>query len=247
MRATPLWLAAALALAAPQELLAYRPFDSTDASVVQDGEVEVELGTGWLREDSDDFAVAPALILNGGVMEGWEIVLQGRSLFSMDDRPHEPDWQLVDSGVFAKGVLRPGSLQGRDGPSIATEFGALLPTVHGTRGAGATLVGIVSDRWDWGTVHVNGAASLTRAHHFDLFGGLILEGPYAWPVRPALELFVEREFGTAWTYSGLVGAIWRMNEVLSFDVGFRVARAGDADVREARAGLTWVFDVWSGR
>lgn len=247
MRATPSLLAAMVAIAAPGETRAYRPFDSTDASVVEAGQVEIELGTGWLGEDSDDFVTAPALILNGGLVEGWEIVLQAKSLFATDDVPRESDWQLVDTGVFAKGVLRSGSLQGREGPSIATEFGVLLPTVHGTRGAGATCVGIVSDRWDWGTVHVNAAASLTRQHHFDLLGGLIVEGVYEWPVRPALELFVEREFGTAWTTSGLVGAIWRVDETLLFDVGFRVARAGDADIREACASLTWAFDLRSGR
>ena len=36
---------------------------------------------------------------------------------------------MTDNGVFLKNVLRPGSLQDKSGPSIATEFGLLLPDV----------------------------------------------------------------------------------------------------------------------
>ena len=57
-----------------------------------------------------------------------------------------PGTSLVENGAFLKGVLHEGSLQEKPGPSIATEFGVLLPGVHNERGTGASLAGIVSQR-----------------------------------------------------------------------------------------------------
>jgi hypothetical protein len=91
----------------------------------------------------------------------------------------------------------PGSLQDQHGPSIASEFGVLLPEVNGEQGVGATLQGIVSQRWDWGTIHFNVAASLTREHNGDLFTDLIIEGPSKWTVRPVAEIFYEDEVNQA--------------------------------------------------
>ena len=59
----------------------------------------------------------------------------------------------------------------------------------------------------------------------------------------AVEVFVEREFGAVLTLSTLLGAIWRVREDLSFDVGLRRARVDDRDVSELRAGFTWGFPV----
>jgi len=41
--------------------------------------------------------------------------------------------------------------------------------------------------------------------------------------------------------SGLLGAIWRVRDGLSFDVGVRSAKAGDDQTHEVRLGLTWAF------
>ena len=96
-------------------------------------------------------------------------------------------------------------LQDQTGPSIATEFGVLLPDSVGDTRFGASIAGIVSQRWDWGTAHLNVAGQLTRDQRADLFTGIILEGPYKWPVRPVAEFFYEEEFrhrthnlGTDW-------------------------------------------------
>jgi hypothetical protein len=70
---------------------------------------------------------------------------------------------------------------------------------------------------------------------------VIVEGPYSWRVRPVAELFVENATGSPHTTSGLVGAIWRVRDGLSFDVGLRSAHAGDETIRELRLGLTWAF------
>jgi hypothetical protein len=140
-------------------------------------------------------------------------------------------------------VLRPGSLQDKPGPSVATEFGILLPDSTGNSGVGASLAGIVSQRWDWGTVHFNAQTAITREHRGDVFASVILEGPYSWSVRPVAEIFYENEFGKEETMSGLVGLIWRVRDNLSFDVGVRHALTNGRPVNEIRAGLTFGFPV----
>lgn len=68
-------------------------------------------------------------------------------------------------------------------------------------------------------------------------GGAIVEGPFRWAIRPVAEVLVECDGET--TVAGLVDAIWDVRENLSFDGGWRVARARDANAKEDRAGLTW--------
>jgi hypothetical protein len=54
----------------------------------------------------------------------------------------------VENGFFLKTVLREGVLQEQSGPSIATEFGMLLPGINDQHGTGAEITGIVSQRWE---------------------------------------------------------------------------------------------------
>jgi hypothetical protein len=217
---------------------AYRPFEGTDAAVADTGELEVELQpAGFLKQGADKTLVAPAWVVNIGISAGWEAVFQGQGqlpLGSSDERA-----SLAGAGAFLKGVLREGSLQDKTGLSIATEFGALLPGINADSGLGASLAGIASQRWEWTTVHFNVATALTRDQHADLFLGTIIEGPYKWKVRPVAEFFYENEFGTSHTVSGLVGAIWQVNDKLSFDVGFRHALTNGRHVDEILAGLTF--------
>ncbi len=79
MRFRPPFIAAFVALAWAPNAAAYRPFDSTDASVAEAGRLEVELGPlGYLAEGQEHFLVAPILIANLGLSRRWELVLQGR-------------------------------------------------------------------------------------------------------------------------------------------------------------------------
>ena len=244
MRLRPPLIVAFVALAWAPNTAAYRPFDSTDASVAEAGTLELELGPiGYLTEGRAHFLVAPALIANLGLSRGWELVLQGRHLLLVSDGQEEPRSRLVDTGLFLKGVLREGTLQDGVGPSVAIEAGVLLPTVNGERGAGASVAAIVSQRWSSVTMHLNAAAALTRAGRLDLFGGAIVEGPYRWAVRPVAEVFLDREFHTSWAISGLLGAIWRTRDDLSLDLGLRTARLNGEFVGEVRAGLTWAFGL----
>jgi hypothetical protein len=229
--------ASLIALSSPA--FAYRPFDGTDAAVAASGEVEIELQpAGRLRDGTDTSLVAPAAVFNYGLDNGWEAVIEGQGQTPLS--PAGPT-ALTAAGAFLKHVFVPGSLQDKAGPSVATEFGVLLPDSTGDSGAGGSLAGIVSQQWDWGAVHVNAEMALTRDHHADLFLGGIIEGPSSWTIRPVAEFFYEKEFGQAETVSALIGAIWRVSDDLSFDVGLRHALTNGHSVDEARAGLTFSF------
>ena len=221
--------------------LAYRPFDGTDAAVADPGEMEVELQpAGGKSSGGQKTLVAPATVLNYGFAKDWEAVLEGRLETPL---PVSGPTTFTDGGLFLKHILRPGVLQDQAGPSIATEFGVLLPDSIGDTRFGASIAGIVSQRWDWGTAHLNVVGQLTRDQHADLFTGVILEGPYKWPVRPVAEFFYEEEFGQLHTISALVGAIWQVRDNLSFDIAFRHAITNGASVNEIRAGLTIGFPL----
>jgi hypothetical protein len=225
----------------PDIAFAYRPFDGTDAAVAEPGEVEIEFQpAGVLSSNGQRALVAPATVLNFGLVKNWEAVFEGRVETPLDT---PGPTSLTDAGAFLKYVLRPGVLQDQAGPSIATEFGALLPDTIGNSRIGASVAAIISQRWDWGTAHLNIAGALTRDQHPDLFTGIILEGPHKWVVRPVAEFFYEEEFGKAHTFSALIGAIWQVKDNLSFDVGFRHAIVNGAGVNEVRGGLTIGFPL----
>jgi hypothetical protein len=220
---------------------AYRPFDGTDAAVAAPGEVEIELQpAGRLRDATGTSLIAPATVFNYGLSEGWEAVLEGQGQAPLSS---SGPTSLMAAGAFLKHVLQPGSLQEKSGPSVATEFGVLLPDSTENSGVGASLAGIVSQRWDWGTIHLNAETALTRDHHGDVFIGSIIEGPSTWTVRPVAEFFYENEFGKSETISGLIGLIWRVRDDLSFDVGLRHAVTNGHPVNEIRAGLTFGFPL----
>jgi hypothetical protein len=230
-------------LAWPHCARAYRPFDSTDAAVAGRGEVELELGpAGLLREGAGRALVAPSLTMNWGFADRWEAVIEGLRLVPLAGGAPGP---LVESAISLKAVLREGSLQGGHGPSLATEAGLLLPDVPGPGGAGASWAAIASQRWEALTVHAEGGATWTRSHAPGLSGGLVVEGPGAWRVRPVAEALVERERGAPAARSVLAGAIWRAREDLSVDAALRLARADGTATTEVRAGLTWTLGAGS--
>ncbi len=193
---------------------------------------------GWKREADDQKLVAPAAIVNLGVAKNWEAVIQGQ-LETPLSSPGAPE--LTNAGAFLKHVLREGSLQDKSGPSIATEFGVLLPGAD--RGLGASWAAIISQRWDWGTVHFNFETSLAREQS-EVFVSTILEGPKKWKVRPVAEIFFEDKFGKERTASALAGLIWQAREHLAFDLAIRAAETNGRPVEEIRAGVTFGFQLW---
>jgi hypothetical protein len=224
---------------------AYRPFDGTDAAVAETGEVEIELGpVEYLREGADRALLAPNVRINYGFIPGWEAVLEGRVAHGLT--AGIPGTSLVASDAMLKGVLREGSLQEKPGPSIATEFGVLLPGINDQHGAGAVLNGIVSQRWDWGTSHFNAQIALTREQHVDYFLDTIIEGPHDWLVRPVAEFFYQSDVSLFRTGSALVGAIWQVQDNIAVDFGLRGARINGQTAGEIRAGVTFAFGVTKG-
>ena len=229
----------------PTSALAYRPFNSTDAAVAGQGEVEIELGpVGYLKEGSDSSLVIPSVVFNWGFADRLELVLEGRSFARLGHvPPTEARLQVAENALSLKAVLREGTLQDKTGLSIATEVGLLLPTINGEAGVGAQGTLILSQRWPDLTLHLNGTIAWTRTHALGLSGGVIFELHDAWVVRPVAELLVEGEADAPTLYSGLLGAIWRVSDNLSVDSGFRLAREGEVKSFEIRAGLTWSFDL----
>src|SRR5215470_8659275 len=224
------------------EAEAYRPFDGTDAAVVETGEIEVELGpVEYLRAGAERALLAPDLRINYGFISGWEAALEGKLTHGLT--AGVPGTSLVESQALFKGVLREGSLQEKPGPSIATEFGVLLPGINDQHGTGGVLNGIVSQRWDWGTAHLNAQVELTRQQHADYFLDTIIEGPHDWPVRPVAEIFYESDVSLFQTGSALVGAIWQVRDNFAVDLGLRGARVNGQTAGEIRAGVTFAFGV----
>jgi hypothetical protein len=230
---------------------AYRPFDGTDADVAELGDFELELGpVHWYSQGDVHDLIAPATVLNLGFLPRWELVVDFQNFVALDRLHGQPGDQLLDTDVLTKVVLVPGVLQDRGRwPSVALEFGPLLPSVDGQEAFGASADLIVSERWPGFVMHVNSWLELTRgALHPDWFEGAILEGPSREHVRPVGELFVEREFvaGVS-TWSALAGAIWNARDGLDFDLGLREARVGGERATEVRLGLTWALGVWQPR
>jgi hypothetical protein len=219
---------------------AYRPFDGTDAAVVDEHEFELELGpVQYAREGSAKSLVAPALVGNYGLAGDREVVLEGKVFWPIGGGEDNSQPSFADGALSFKQLLRRGSLQDASGVSVAIECGILLPTIHAEPGAGASCALVASHRWSAATAHLNGALSFDRDHHWNRFASLIVESPDAWLVRPVAEVTVDQEVNGPRTRSALAGLIWRARETLSFDLGVRYGRSGDESIREIRAGLTW--------
>jgi len=216
---------------------AYRPFDGTDAAVADVGEVEIEFQPIGALRAGPTKGLSDA-IFNFGFADRWELVLQG----TPQVLPEGSGPISVSNGAFLKYVLQPGVLQDKSGPSVATEFGPLLPPSGGS-GVGFGLTGIVSQRWDWGTVHLNAASNLTPDQHGELFFDAIIEGPSKWKVRPVFEIYSDSVVTQSQTFSGLVGAIWQVNDKLSFDAAVRYASVDGRPVSELRLGMTFGFPL----
>jgi hypothetical protein len=234
-------LASASLLLVVRDAAAYRPFNGTDADVAKAWTLEVELGPlQYLRQGRKNVLEAPDLVLNLGLIERLELVIDGQNDVAVGPlQPGTPRVSLVGDDLLLKYVFRDGTLQEKNGVSLGAEGGVLTPELHGTPAFGASLDVIASYRWSSGTVHWNEWLEYTREHHADLFNGVIVEGPHEWTVRPVMEAFYDKDFAADHSFSVLVGAIWTLPPSLSFDLGLRGARAADETIGEVRVGLTW--------
>ena len=244
-----------LVLAHARTAAAYRPFDGTDADTAELGEFELELGpVHYYRQGSQNFLIAPALVLNFGIFENTELVIDANNYVALGGLlPGTSRDSFLGDDVLVKHTFREGALQGKTGVSIAAEGGVLTPEINGVTNVGASLDVITSYRWGCGTLHWNEWFEFTRDHHADLFTGVIAEGPHEWTVRPVAELFYDQDFTGPSTESLLLGAIWHVRDAFDLDVGVRGARVGEVgptgavaqvNALEVRLGLTWAITMW---
>lgn len=218
----------------------YRPFVSTDAAVVDPGEVEIELGYFNLeRANEENTFITPKVVLNWGLIRNLEVVGE----FEVEKAPDESA-QLVDPALFLKTVLKEGTLQGEDGISFAVEAGPLLPaTVAGEGGFGFEGIGIVSGRFTGFTYHVNfgGGVNRAKADPFTVWG-VIVELPILQNVRLVGEVNGESGEGERADNSGLFGLIWQpASSALSVDLGLRKGVSSAAPDWQLTTGLTFAF------
>lgn len=225
---------------------AYRPFDGTDADVADVGEFELELGPAHLyREGEHHYLIAPATVLNLGVVPNVELVADFRGFVGFEQVADQSRVRVLDTDVLLKWILRRGVIQGESGLSVALEAGPLVPEIGGEHAFGAQADLITSHRWSGGTLHFNEQAALSRAGHLDVFSSVILEGPNDLVVRPVAEVFVDHDFDEGTTVSALFGAIWTLSDDFTLDVGLRAAELEDEPVQELRLGFTWAVPVWA--
>jgi hypothetical protein len=232
---------------------AYRPFDGTDGDVAELGEFELELGPAHvLREGGRNFLLTPT-VFNLGILPRTELVVDvvGEAPFhplpstAIGERG-EGKYQVRDTDVFLKFLLRKGVLQEQTGMSIAFEGGPLLPEVNGEKGYGASANLILSERWGWFTVHLNNTLEFARGTGDPVWGSsLITEFQISESFRPVTELIWERDIKEgANLYSVLGGFIWSVVEDFDVDAAAVVATADGERSYEGRLGLTWAFAVY---
>ena len=218
-------------LMAPAPAWCYRPFESTDADVVERGETEVELGYfNWQRSEGEDTFITPQIVYNYGLSDTWELVAE----FEVEHPSGEAS-EWVDPALFLKGILREGVLQDQPGLSLAVEAGFLFPsTVTEENQVGFEAIGIVSGQLSPFTYHINFGGGLDRVDG-DSFGlwGVIGELSVSPDVRLVGEINGESARGESAESSGLLGMIW--------EVPSRPGLALDAGVRRgiSRAAPDW--------
>src|SRR5262245_44202055 len=234
-----------LGLCAPTPSCAYRPFVSTDAAVADPKEVEIELGYFTLeREKEQNSFIIPRTVINYGLVKNWEAVAE----FAIR-RTADAEVNLIDAGLFLKGVLKEGVLQEKEGVGFAVEVGPLLPsTAQGERKFGFEGIGILSARVSSVTVHLNGGLGIERSTG-DLVGiwGLIGELPVTTGLRLVGEVNGEKPRREEHRDSALLGLIWQpwSSRSLWFDVGLRRGFSGAVPDWQLTFGLTFGFSMSS--
>ncbi len=88
---------------------ANRPFDGTDASVADTGDVEIELGPAeYLSEGPEREIFAPNFRLNYGFTSGWEATIEGEFAHALTSDIRGTS--RVGNIASLNSVLREGSL-----------------------------------------------------------------------------------------------------------------------------------------
>ena len=129
------WVLGASCLLGARSAQAYRPFDGTDADVAAIGEFELELGALHYHQEGPEKLIQSPMVLNLGIVPRVELGADIASNVPLAPSGG-PRFQLTDTDVFIKILLRSGVLQAETGPSIAVETGPMFPELNGLRGLG---------------------------------------------------------------------------------------------------------------
>ena len=236
-------LLATLVVLSPARGIAYRPFDQTDADVAAPKEFELELGPVIFQHGPEGNAWAPSFVLNLGIVRDLELVVDGNGFVRLGPLPADASRWSATSAVQVKYIVREGSLQDTSGPSVALEGGVLFPSIPRGSDWGVSLAGLVSQRWEAATVHLNLLVERDLAGAWEFVGGAIIEGPFRWALRPVGEVYVDQSTTGATVSSFLVGAIWRVSDQVSLDGAVRFEPHSAEALVEVRLGFTWSFPL----
>ena len=150
---------------------------------------------------------------------------------------------LIGAGAFLKGVLRPGSLQDQPGPSIATEFGVLLPGINAEPGFGASFAGHHLPAVGLG----NGALQCRHGPHAGASRRCVCQHHHRRSVQ------VDRATGRRSLLRGGIrdipdrvrarGGDMASQGRSSFDVGIRHAITNGHPINELKLGMTFGFPL----
>ncbi len=138
--------------------------------------MDLELGPLQLQRSEGFNFYVPTLIVNVGVLPGWEVVVDGLASVPVGSPRAAGSTGQLAVGLAVKGVVRRGSLQGGEGPSVAIEPELLFPSTAGPSEFGLAAGVIVSQRWPALTVHLNLVPAWSRSHQAAGLAGVIIEG-----------------------------------------------------------------------
>ncbi len=226
---------------APLKVAAYRPFESTDADVVDQGETEIELGyLNWEQLPGDDLYLTPQIVYNYGISNTLELVAE----FEVE-HPADGKSELVDPAIFLKGMWREGVMQDKTGFSLAWEAGLLLPSsIEGEDRTGFEAIGILSGQISSVTYHINFGGGLDRVDHtsFGLWG-VIGELPLQDNLKLVGEINGESLRGERAETSALLGVVWEPSSSsgLSLDAAVRRGLSSNTPDWAATIGVTFSF------
>jgi hypothetical protein len=117
----------------------------------------------------------------------------------------------------------------------------MLPSSAGQE-TGVSAALILSQPWRSVGMHFNVALARTREQEVGRFASVIGEGPERWPVRPAVELSLERAGDESTVRGLLLGLIWQTRQGLTMDAAMKTAY-GDEHEFELRTGFTWKMQL----
>ena len=238
------WPIFLLLIFSPSRAIAYRPFVSTDAAVVDAGEAEIELGYfNFERDKGRTTFIVPKVVSNYGVIHNLEVVGE----FAVEE-PRHGSARLVDAALSLKAVLKEGVLQEKDGVSFAVEAGPLLPSsTKEEKRFGFEGTAILSGKLEPLTYHLNLGGGVERARN-DAFiaWGAIGEFPVTPKFRVVGEVSGESIRGNGPDTSALIGFIWKPSQRnLAIDAGVRRGLSRAAADWMFTTGLTFSFSLFS--